>query len=451
MSRLRCPRCGKIDMAAADGAFGERVICAGCDRPFLTPNVDQHRKLSVPEAQGAAPSNKTGPLLISLSIVLGLAFVALLVVIIGLEDTKPPSSATDVRLRRSSPRSASPQQRDLDSAPRIAPPSERMPEPRPPLDEQGDDPKLPKIELPKPVEPNPAKPTVGEFSKEESPKDASEYLARGNHYLEKGDYDRAIDAFNQAIRLDWKSTEAYDQRAIAFKERLKAGPIPGYKLKTIEGFKVLVANAVFEHDDDPVYERKPLEVLESEVRTVATTLPPRAVHDLQRILIWVEWHDDADPDIGRAVAKYYGVAGDVVLFALANHKHLLKANSVEIINMKALTKEHQPGAKHERCVILHELSHAAHFQWLGPNNPKIERAYLVAMDRRLYEPRKDANGEVVVPYARANKFEYFAEMTCAYFDKLHYHPFTREQMQEYDSEGFKLMQSTWESKPRLKK
>jgi hypothetical protein len=442
---------------AADAAFGERMICAGCDRPFLMPDMGQQRKPSAPEAHGSTPSSKTGPLLISLSIVLGLAFVALLVVVIGLQETKQPTSLAQARTANAG--SNRPPAKDAwpkpgcsgyPLVPEPAPSTERKVESRPPLDDQGDDPKRLKNEMPKSVEPSPAKP-AGTAPVNQDPKDAADYLDRGNHYLDKGDNDRAILDFNHAIRLNWELTKAYDRRAIAFKERLKEAPIPGYKLKTIEGFKVLIADAVYDHNDDPIYERTPLEVLESEVKTVATTLHPRAVRDLQRILIWVEWHDETDPDINRAVAKYYGVAGNVVLFALAKHKHPLKANSIEIISMKALTKEHQPSVKKQRCVILHELAHAAHFLWLGPNNPKIKAAYLQAVDRKLYEPRKDADDKLVMPYAQANEFEYFAEITCAYFDKLHDFPFTREQLEKYDPEGFKLMRDTWEPRQRLKK
>jgi hypothetical protein len=418
------------------------------------PNLGQQRKPSAPEANGTAPDGKTGPLLISMSIVLGLAFVGLLVVLIGLQETIQPTSRAQARSsnagsKRPPATEASPPPRGSDP-PRKAPSTERKEEPRPKPGEHGDDPKGSKNDLPESNEPKPATPSNEEPGKHES-KEAEEYLARGRAYLEKGDYERANDALNKAIRLDWTMSEAYDLRAIGFEKRLKARPIPGYTLRMIEGFKVLVADAVYDNDDDRIYKRTPLEVLDSEVKTMAAALPPHAVRDLQRILIWVEWHDEKDPDIRKAVAKYNGVTGNVVRFALANHKHPFKANNIEIISMKALTKEHQPGAKKERCVVLHELAHGVHFQWRGPNNPQIKAAYMQAMDRKLYEPRNDAKDEFLMPYAGANEFEYFAEITCAYFGKLHYFPYTREQLEKYDLEGFKLMKDIWEPRPRSKK
>jgi tetratricopeptide (TPR) repeat protein len=122
-----------------------------------------------------------------------------------------------------------------------------------------------------------------------NPTRAADYYARGNAQLSKGNYDQAIRDYNQAIQLDPQLSDAYEQRKLAYKKRLTAGPIPGYQDRVIEGFHALVANDVLAHNDDPAYQRKPLDVLKAELATVATVLPPRAVRALRTILIWVEW------------------------------------------------------------------------------------------------------------------------------------------------------------------
>ena len=47
------------------------------------------------------------------------------------------------------------------------------------------------------------------------PKDAAAFLARGNAWALKGEYDKAIRDFNQAIRLDPNDDDAFLNRSIA--------------------------------------------------------------------------------------------------------------------------------------------------------------------------------------------------------------------------------------------
>ncbi len=277
----------------------------------------------------------------------------------------------------------------------------------------------------------------------DNPKDPDAYLERGNLHFTNGNYDEAIADYNQAIQLDPDLSEAYTKRDAAYKKRLKMSRVPGYRARTIQGFHVFIASSVFAHNDDPEYDPKPLDVLEGELTTVSTVLPKRAVKVLRTVLIWVEWHDDRDPAIGKAVAKYIGAGGNLVLWGLTNNKHPLKGNSIDIIDMMALTKEHQAGVKVERCVLMHELAHAVHSQLFGSNNLHIKLAYRQAMEHHLYDTSRNIDGRPVKPYAGTNAHEYFAELTCAYFDRLNYFPFTREELRKYDPTGYRMMELVW--------
>jgi hypothetical protein len=234
------------------------------------------------------------------------------------------------------------------------------------------------------------------------------------------------------------------------RKKLLASPVPGYTLKKIEGFDVLVHEAVLKHNDDAEFKRKPLDVLEQELGTVVRVLPKKVEQALAAVLIWAEWDDETDPDYGRAVAKYYGVSGDRSFWSLANNKHPGKANAVEIVSVKSLTEEHQPAVKAERCVILHEFAHAIHQQVIGGRNDSVRATYAAAMDRGLYNESKTVTGKVVPkPYASANDHEYFAELTCCYMDKLHYFPFTRDDLKTHDPNGYKLMEAVWGKADKL--
>jgi hypothetical protein len=227
------------------------------------------------------------------------------------------------------------------------------------------------------------------------------------------------------------------------KKKVLASPIPGYMHRVIEGFDVLIQDAVIEHDEDDKYKRKPTAVLELELGTITRVMPPRCVQVLRSVIIWADWDDEDDPDHGRVVAKYYGVWGNRAMWSLDANKNPLKANNVEIISLKSLTREHQPGVKHERCVILHELAHAVHLHLFGSDNPHIKAAYKQAMDRKLYDEAENVNGRKIKPYARTNEKEYFAELSCAYLNKLTYFPFNRDDLKKHDPTGYKMMEATW--------
>lgn len=232
-------------------------------------------------------------------------------------------------------------------------------------------------------------------------------------------------------------------------KKILSGPVPGYSYRRLEGFHVLVHQAVLDHNADAVYRRKPLDVLEGELCTVVRSLPTRAVEILQTVPIWVEWHDESDPTLGRVVAKYYSAPGGVVLWNLGKNKNPLKANCVEVIDMMKLTAEHQPGIKLERCVMLHELAHAVHGHIFGDRNAIIEATYKQAMARHLYDKARDVYGVERPPYARVNAHEYFAELSCAYLNKLHYFPFDRADLKTHDPQGYKLMTKVWGTTKQL--
>src|SRR5262249_32284797 len=119
-------------------------------------------------------------------------------------------------------------------------------------------------------------------------------------------------------------------------------------------------------------------------------------------------------------------------------------------SMLALTKEHQPNRDSERIVILHELSHAVHDCFVQYSNPQVKAAYQQAMERKLYDEVEDQFGRKIRGYAAANEREYFAELSCAYLDKLHYQPFTRDGLKTFDPNGYKLMEAVW-GKPYVAK
>jgi Anthrax toxin lethal factor, N- and C-terminal domain len=216
--------------------------------------------------------------------------------------------------------------------------------------------------------------------------------------------------------------------------RVRPEQTPGYQPMVIEGFTVIVSKEAMSHKDDDAYERKPLEVLGGELKTIAKIMPPKALNLLRNILIWVEWDNAITIGNGRpgnALATYYGGHQKAML---AKGMHPLQARNITVHRLKSLTIEHQPKRDSGRCIILHEIAHAVHDQLLSMENIAVKSAYKQAMERKLLEPNT---------YASTNEAEFFAEMTCAYFDQLYYYPRTKADLKKHDAVTFKLMESTW--------
>jgi hypothetical protein len=210
--------------------------------------------------------------------------------------------------------------------------------------------------------------------------------------------------------------------------------IPGYQIRVIEGFTTIISDEVMIQHQNSTLQRKPLDVLELELKTMIAIMPSKIVNALRNVLIWVDWDDKQGMPNGRdgfALAIY---SGGHQASLLREGRHPLRAKAVSILRMQALTNEHQPEQDSGRCVILHEMAHAVHFEVLGQDHAPIKAAYKQALERKLYDAKA---------YITTNEAEFFAESTCAYFNQLQYHPKDREALKRHDPVTYKLMESIW--------
>ena len=211
----------------------------------------------------------------------------------------------------------------------------------------------------------------------------------------------------------------------------------GYRKDNLRGFTLYFSDEVMKENDASTLERKPLEALEQELMVVERVLPADKVKHLKAVPIWVEWDERVALGNGRAgsaVAVFYGGHQSNLL---GEDKNPLKANAVTILRLKGLTNEHQPKTDSGRCVTLHELAHAFHHHVLG-DSLLVKQTYRQAMERKLYDP------EV---YAATNEREYFAELSCAYLDRLDYFPRNREELKKNDPKGYEMMEKLWGKTP----
>jgi hypothetical protein len=217
-------------------------------------------------------------------------------------------------------------------------------------------------------------------------------------------------------------------------------PVPaGYKKDDLRGFTLYISDEVFKQDRESTLERKPLEALEQELIVVESMLPADKLKKLKAVPIWVEWNVRVALNNGRAggaVAVFYGGHQAFLL----DPDSPLKSNSVTILSLASLAREHQPKTDSGRCVTLHELAHAFHHLVVG-DNPLVKTTFVQAKERKLYDPEL---------YAATNEREYFAELTCAYFDRLDYVPRNRAELKTHDPKGYDLMLKLWGPVPERK-
>jgi hypothetical protein len=102
----------------------------------------------------------------------------------------------------------------------------------------------------------------------------------------------------------------------------------------------------------------------------------------------------------------------------------------------------QMWAKHP-YVVLHELAHAYHDQFLQFDHPEIRATFEAAQDAGIYEDVLLYTGQNVRHYGLSNHKEYFAESTEAYFGVNDFYPFVRAELQQHDPRMFNLLQQIW--------
>ena len=134
------------------------------------------------------------------------------------------------------------------------------------------------------------------------------------------------------------------------------------------------------------------------------------------------------------------------LWILENGHVPEKAHCIEITNATNFNKQ---TAANQPLIVWYELSHYFHYHDAGWDNNIIRSAYENAVATGLYLNVEyiRVDGTVIIrdkAYALENEKEYFAELSEAYWGKNDFYPFTRDQLLEYDTVGYKMVQKLWQ-------
>jgi hypothetical protein len=160
-----------------------------------------------------------------------------------------------------------------------------------------------------------------------------------------------------------------------------------------------------------------------------------ALDALKRVRIFLDW------DTGHPTAQVHPSED----WLIQNGYIPEKVKQLEISNMRNymnIRNQNQP------LIIMHEMTHTYHEKLTDEQKKVIKDTYANAMQKNLYQSVDYSHGDGsydynVTAYASTDEFEYFAEITTAYFGACMFYPFNKKDLKKYDKAGYKLVKTLW--------
>jgi len=208
----------------------------------------------------------------------------------------------------------------------------------------------------------------------------------------------------------------------------KFAPTSDYTVREIEGWKVLVNNELLNGHSELAGQT--LKLLGFQLYQITRAVPKKAVEELRRIAIWVEYKAPRHPCMCYHPSRQWLTDNDF---------NPEKERSVEIANAETFLK----WTLDQPWMVLHELAHAYHHNVLGYDNPDIRKAYNDAVKGKKYESVLHINGKNERAYALNNDQEYFAESSEAFFGTNDFYPFVKSELKHHDPNMHDLVKKLW--------
>lgn len=201
-------------------------------------------------------------------------------------------------------------------------------------------------------------------------------------------------------------------------------PIAGYGINLIAEKKL--------SDESPELLHQAAEKLQTAVSSALQRLSGHAQHQLQDVKFYLFSGDEVRTG-GRRGGQWYFRKGT------AGYKPFW--NSIVIRSAKFYIDETDEWAAE---AALHELSHAYYYKNYRRLARAARKSFANAEKNKLYYNTKTKRGRVIKKaYAMTNEREYFAELSKVFHIGNYYYPYNREDLKEYDAEGYKLISSAF--------
>lgn len=201
--------------------------------------------------------------------------------------------------------------------------------------------------------------------------------------------------------------------------------------KQIEGWTVSIDPALLsgKHKEEGALA---LKMLENHLERIVILVPKKQLAELRKVGIQIE---QSHPELD---SMQYHPGKDWLV------KHGYDPSLVKKVHIPVAKNlfSRQQMLKHP-AVILHELSHAYHDQFLSFDNPEILASYKAAMKKGNYKKVMLYDGRQAEHYAATNHKEYFAEATEAFLYRNDFYPFVSGELKAHDPKVFALMEKIW--------
>lgn len=202
----------------------------------------------------------------------------------------------------------------------------------------------------------------------------------------------------------------------------------------VEGWTVHVDNQLLKEQKETG--DVALKVLANRLYDLTLILPEPVVAKLQTVHIYLDYHHKLGAMQYHPGAKWLVSNGyDPKMVKCV---HLPRAQGL-INNAKSIKMPY---------VILHELAHAYHDQFLSFNHPGILTAFSKAVKSKKYERVQHIYGHTTRHYALTTHKEYFAECTESFFGYNDFYPFVRPELKAHDPEMYAVLAEVWGVKVR---
>jgi hypothetical protein len=207
-------------------------------------------------------------------------------------------------------------------------------------------------------------------------------------------------------------------------------PTERYESQSIEGWRVLVNRGLVK--GEPRLAAEVAALLRFQLCQITRVVPEPALAKLRKITIWVEQSEGHHPCMA-----YHPDAG----WLREHGMNPDKARCVEVANARNFLT----WTVDQPWMVLHELAHGYHDQFLGGfDNTEIRAAFDRAIKAKLYDRVLRISGANERAYAATNPMEYFAETTEAFFGTNDFYPFVRAELRQHDPKTYELLERLWE-------
>lgn len=205
--------------------------------------------------------------------------------------------------------------------------------------------------------------------------------------------------------------------------------VQGYRNRSLVGWPMRISREL--RDSKPEKTALALKLIKQQLQHLTYILPAESLAIIQDVPIWL-----SPPYKGiRPTAEYH--PGGQWLEQQGRRPELVEC--VELTNIEIFEREY----KRMPMLMLHELAHAYHHQFLGFGHPEINQAYEQAKASGIYESILRGNGKMERAYGLNNAREYFAETTEAFFGTNDFYPFVRAELHQHDPRMEATLAKVW--------